>query len=155
MTAPSLPGHAPSVPEARAGALTPDARAALATELAGIVGARYALHRPTEMRVYDSDGLPGYHRQPALVVLPGTRDELVRVVRALARTGTPFVARGAGTGLSGGALADDVVIVGLNRLNRIVSIDAENRLAVVEPGVVNVALTRAAGAHGLHYAPDP
>ena len=67
----------------------------------------------------------------------------------------PFVPRGAGTGLSGGALADDVVLIGLNRLTRILSIDPDERLAVVEPGVVNVALTRAATPHGLHYAPDP
>jgi glycolate oxidase subunit GlcD len=67
----------------------------------------------------------------------------------------PFVPRGAGTGLSGGALAEGTVLLGLNRLTKIVSIDPVNRLAVVEPGVVNVALTKAASAHGLHYAPDP
>jgi glycolate oxidase subunit GlcD len=127
----------------------------LAARLAAIVGERHMLQRPTELRVYDSDGLPGYHRQPALAVLPGTRDELVRVVRLLAEVKAPFVARGAGTGLSGGSLADGSVVVGLNRLKRILEIDAENQLAVVEPGVVNVALTRAAGAFGLHYAPDP
>ena len=77
------------------------------------------------------------------------------VVRELARSGVPFVPRGAGTGLSGGALADGVVLLGLNRLTRIISVDADNALAVVEPGVVNVALSRAVSAHGLHYAPDP
>ena len=127
----------------------------VAARLADVVGARWVRRRPSELRVYDSDGLPGYHRQPALAVFPGTRDEVIAVVRALAAEGAPFVARGAGTGLSGGALADGVVIVGLNRLTRIVSIDAENRLAVVEPGVVNVNLTRETAPHGLHYAPDP
>jgi glycolate oxidase subunit GlcD len=73
----------------------------------------------------------------------------------LADAKVSFVPRGAGTGLSGGALADDIVLVGLNRLTRILSIDPVERLAVVEPGVVNVALTRAATPHGLHYAPDP
>src|ERR671920_2292072 len=63
--------------------------------------------------------------------------------------------RGAGTGLSGGSLADDVVLLGLHRLRQIISIDAENGLAVVEPGVVNATLTRAAAPYGLHYAPDP
>src|ERR671920_1337815 len=63
--------------------------------------------------------------------------------------------RGAGTGLSGGSLADDVVLLGLHRLRQIISIDAENGLAVVEPGVVNSTLTRAAAPYGLHYAPDP
>jgi glycolate oxidase subunit GlcD len=99
--------------------------------------------------------LPGYTKQPRLGVFPRTRDELVAVVRLLAERGVPFVPRGAGTGLSGGALADDVVLIGLNRLTRILSVDPVERLAVVEPGVVNVALTRAATPYGLHYAPDP
>lgn len=113
------------------------------------------LARPSELHVYNSDGLPGYDRKPSLAVFPGTRDELVEVVRALAEDGAPFVPRGAGTGLSGGALAEGVVLLGLHRLTRIVSIDALNGLAVVEPGVVNASLTKAATAHGLHYAPDP
>ena len=87
---------------------------------------------------------------------PTTKQQLIDVVRLLAREHCPFVARGAGTGLSAGALASgDAVVVGLNRFNRILRIDPVNRLAVVEPGAVNVTLTRAAGAHGLHYAPDP
>src|SRR5205823_11795533 len=92
---------------------------------------------------------------PALAVFPGTRQETVAVVRELAARHLSFVPRGSGTGLSGGALADGVILIGLNRLSRILSIDAENGLAVVEPGVVNVALSRAVAAHGLHYAPDP
>ena len=129
--------------------------AALAAGLAGIVGERRVLYRPGELLAYSSDGLPGYFKQPSIAVFPGSRDEGVAVVRELARAGVPFVPRGAGTGLSGGALADGVVLLGLNRLTRVVSIDAENALAVVEPGVVNVALSRAVAAHGLHYAPDP
>jgi glycolate oxidase subunit GlcD len=123
--------------------------------LADIVGTRSVLARPSELVVYRSDGLPGYTKQPRLGVFPRTRDELVAVVRLLAERGVPFVPRGAGTGLSGGALADDVVLIGLNRLTRILSVDPVERLAVVEPGVVNVALTRAATPYGLHYAPDP
>jgi glycolate oxidase subunit GlcD len=123
--------------------------------LADIVGTRSVLTRPSELVVYRSDGLPGYTKQPRLGVFPRTRDELVAVVRLLAERGVPFVPRGAGTGLSGGALADDVVLIGLNRLTRILSVDPVERLAVVEPGVVNVALTRAATPYGLHYAPDP
>ena len=123
--------------------------------LADIVGARSVLARPSELVVYRSDGLPGYTKQPRLGVFPRTRDELVAVVRLLAERSIPFVPRGAGTGLSGGALADDVVLIGLNRLTRILSVDPVERLAVVEPGVVNVALTRAATPYGLHYAPDP
>lgn len=127
----------------------------LGTALAGIVGERHVLGRASELLVYASDGLPGYRKHPGLAVFPGTRDELVAVVRLLAHAGVPFVPRGAGTGLSGGALADGSVLLGLNRLTRILAIDAENRLAVVEPGVVNVHLTRAAAPFGLHYAPDP
>jgi len=127
----------------------------LADRLTEIVGPRGVLRRAGELVVYRSDGLPGYSKQPRLAVFPRTRDELVAIVRLLADQRVPFVPRGAGTGLSGGALADGVVLVGLNRLTRILSIDPVERLAVVEPGVVNVALTRAATPYGLHYAPDP
>ena len=127
----------------------------LADRLTDIVGARRVLFRPSELLTYTSDGLPSYNKQPGLAVFPGTRDEVIAVVRELARRDIPFVPRGAGTGLSGGALADGVVLIGLNRLTRVLSIDAENCLAVVEPGVVNVALSRAVAPHGLHYAPDP
>ncbi len=127
----------------------------LATQLADIVGSRYVLTRPAETFVYTADGLPGYRRQPTLVVMPGTRDEVVGVVRLLAAHKVAFVPRGAGTGLSGGALADGAVLLALHRLRRILAIDPENRLAVVEPGVVNASLSRATASHGLHYAPDP
>ena len=127
----------------------------LAARLAAIVGERRVLFRGGELLAYGSDGLPGYFKQPSIAVFPGTRDEVVAVVRELARSKVPFVPRGAGTGLSGGALADGVVLLGLNRLTSILAIDPENALAVVEPGVVNVALSRAASAYGLHYAPDP
>ncbi|MDQ6828113.1 MAG: FAD-binding protein [Gemmatimonadota bacterium] len=129
---------------------------ALLARLRDIVGERGLVSRASELLAYSADGLPTYRRPPALAVFPSTRDEVVAVVRALAAAEIPFVPRGAGTGLSGGALADpNAVIVGLNRLTRILSIDAANRLAVVEPGAVNVTLTRAANAFGLHYAPDP
>lgn len=124
-------------------------------ELADIVGARFVLTRPGELLAYTADGLPGYRHDPALVVLPGNRDEAIAVVRLLARRKVSFVPRGAGTGLSGGALADGTVVVGLNRMRRVLDIDVVNRWAVVEPGVVNAHLSRAVAPHGLHYAPDP
>ena len=127
----------------------------LGAALTEIVGARQVLTRPSELLVYAMDGLPGYRRQPGVAVFPRTRQEVVDVVRLLAKERIPFVPRGAGTGLSGGALASGTVLLGLNRLNKVLSVDAENRLAVVEPGVVNVHLTKAVSAHGLHYAPDP
>jgi glycolate oxidase subunit GlcD len=127
----------------------------LGTTLAQIVGDRRVLQRPSALVAYESDGLPGYRQTPSLAVFPGTRDELIAVVRALANAGVPFVPRGAGTGLSGGALADGTVLVGLNRLTRILDLDPVNRVARVEPGVVNTTLQKAAAVHGLHYAPDP
>ncbi|MEP7344868.1 MAG: FAD-linked oxidase C-terminal domain-containing protein [Gemmatimonadaceae bacterium] len=127
----------------------------LSRRLAAIVGERHVLERTGELFVYTADGLPGYRKRPTLAVFPGTRDETIAVVRTLADAGVAFVPRGAGTGLSGGALADGCALLGLNRLTRILSIDPANRTATVEPGVVNAHLTRATTPHGLHYAPDP
>ena len=127
----------------------------LAATLSDIVGTRYCLTRATELLVYETDALPGNRRHPRLAVMPGTRDEAVAVVRALHAAGVPFVPRGAGTGLSGGALADNVVLLGLQRLRRIITIDPESRTATVEPGVVNASLSKATLPFGLHYAPDP
>ena len=127
----------------------------LADRLAEIVGERRVLFRQSELLTYTADALPSYFKRPSLAVFPGTREEVVAVVRELAARKVAFVPRGSGTGLSGGALADGVVLIGLNRLSRVLSVDPENCLAVVEPGVVNVALSRAVAAHGLHYAPDP
>jgi len=128
---------------------------AVADRLAEIVGDRHVLSRPSELLVYNSDGLPGYRKQPRLAVFPGTRDEAIAVVRLLAEEGLPFVPRGAGTGLSGGALADDIIVIGLHRLKEIISLDIENRRATVEPGVVNLRLNKHVAPHGLLYAPDP
>ena len=127
----------------------------LIERLRGIVGERRVLVRAGELRAYESDGLPGYQQRPSVAVFPGTRDETIAVVRLLAELEVPYVPRGAGTGLSGGALAQDVVLLGLHRLRSILSIDADDARAVVEPGVVNAALGRAAAAYGLSYAPDP
>ena len=128
----------------------------LARDLANIVGAKHVREALAARVTYAMDGLPTHRRVPDLVVLPGTREELIAVVRLLAALDVPFVPRGAGTGLSGGALADEgTVLIVLTRLNRIVRIDRDNRLAVVEPGVVNAKLTAATKPLGLHYAPDP
>src|SRR2546430_15070963 len=128
----------------------------LAPDLASIVGARHVREARAERVTYSMDGLPTHRRLPDLVVLPGTREELIAVVRLLAAHDVPFVPRGAGTGLSGGALADEgSVLIVLTRLNRILKMDAGNRAAIVEPGVVNAKLSAAAQPHGLQYAPDP
>ena len=124
--------------------------------VAAIVGPRWTRQDLATREAYASDGLPTTHALPGAVVLPGSRDEVVRVLRVLAEHGVPFVARGAGTGLSGGAVAaPDAVVLGLTRLQRILSLEPDNRRAVVEPGVVNTRLSQAAAPYGLHYAPDP
>ncbi|MGH7637244.1 MAG: FAD-binding oxidoreductase [Gemmatimonadaceae bacterium] len=133
----------------------PSIPAGLAESLATIVGPRRVLVRHGELLAYGSDGLPGYTKLPSLAVFPGTREETVAVVRELANHEVPFVPRGAGTGLSGGALADGTVLLGLNRLRGILSVDPVSQIAVVEPGVVNTVLTREVSTYGLHYAPDP
>src|SRR5260370_31117147 len=128
----------------------------LAPDLASIVGSRHVREARAERITYAMDGLPTHRRLPDLVVLPGTREQLIAVVRLLAAHDVPFVPRGAGTGLSGGALADaGSVLLVLTRLNRVGRVDAANRFAIVEPGVVNAKLSAAARPHGLHYAPDP
>jgi glycolate oxidase subunit GlcD len=128
----------------------------LARDLASIVGAKHVREARAERVTYAMDGLPTHRRVPDLVVLPGSREELIAVVRLLAALRVPFVPRGAGTGLSGGALADEgSVLLVLTRLNRILHVDKANRRAVVEPGVVNAKLGAAAKRHGLQYAPDP
>src|SRR6201996_5152100 len=107
-------------------------------------------------RSYECDGLTGFRQVPALVVLPRDAEEVAACVRICARHGVPFVARGAGTGLSGGALpVADGVVISLQKLRRILEIDVENRRAVLEPGVFNLDITKAAAPHGLYYAPDP
>ena len=124
--------------------------------LAGIVGPRWVRSAPAELDTYAADGLPTRHSRPAAVVLPGSGEEVARVVSVLAHHGVPFVPRGAGTGLSGGAVGRaGQVVIALTRLHHILSIDAANRRAVVQPGVVNARLSDAAAPYGLHYAPDP
>jgi glycolate oxidase subunit GlcD len=132
------------------------AHAPLAEELGRIVGPRFVRTERAELATFASDGLPTYRRTPALVVLPGSGREVSALLSLLDARGVPFVARGAGTGLSGGALAESpAVLVTLTRLARILEVDPANRRAVVEPGVVNATLSRAVAPHGLMYAPDP
>ncbi len=128
----------------------------LVERLRGIVGEGACLVRPEELLVYECDGLTLHRAQPTAVVLPRTRDEVCRVVRACREFGVPFVPRGAGTGLSGGAVAQaGGVVIECSRMDRIVEIDAVDRFARVEPGVVNAELSKAVAPHGLFYAPDP
>ena len=108
------------------------------------------------MASYESDGLTAFAARPRAVVVPETAEEVVRTVKLCAAHKTPFVARGSGTSLSGGCLpVEDGIVIALNRLNRILELDPDRRIARVEPGVVNLKVTEAAAPHGLYFAPDP
>jgi glycolate oxidase subunit GlcD len=134
------------------GPLAPDVVRALKE----IVGAEHVITDPDRLLVYESDGLTAYRVPPRAVVLPDSTDEVSAVVRYLHLEGIEIVPRGAGTGLSGGALpTPGAVVVGTARMNKILHIDPENRLARVQPGVVNARLTEATKPLGLYYAPDP
>ena len=137
--------------QSEAAPITPE----LLSELAAIVGEKRISTRRSEMLPLSADGLPSYRHIPGVAIFPGSRDEVVAVVRALYRAGVPYVARGAGTGLSGGALAKGIALICLNRLTRIIEVNTDDHFARVEPGVVNARLSRETLKHGLHYAPDP
>jgi len=114
------------------------------------------LAEPGELLVYECDGLPQHKHQPRAVVFPASTEQTSDVMRLLAKERVPFTPRGAGTGLSGGALAlNRAVVIEMARLRTILKIDAEDRVAVVQPGVVNAHVSRAAAPFGLHYVPDP
>jgi len=125
-------------------------------ELRAVVGEASVLSDPDELLVYECDGLPQHKYRPRAVVFPSSTEETSAVMRLLARAGIPFTPRGAGTGLSGGALSlNQGVVIELARLRRILKIDETNRIAVVQPGVVNSHVSRAVAHLGLHYVPDP
>jgi glycolate oxidase subunit GlcD len=123
--------------------------------LRSIAGDDGCLSRPEELFVYECDALTLHSGRPIAVVLPRSREEVQRVVKACCEHSVPFVPRGAGTGLSGGAHCDDGVVIECSRMNRILEVNAADRYAVVEPGVVNADLSKATASAGLFYAPDP
>jgi FAD/FMN-containing dehydrogenase len=123
-------------------------------KLQAILGHDAVLSAPDELMVYECDGLPHHKHRPRAVVFPSSTEETAAVMRVLAKAGVPFTPRGAGTGLSGGALAlDGGVVIEMARMRRILQIDPQNRLAVVQPGVVNTQVSKAAAPFGLHYVP--
>src|SRR3954462_8839162 len=114
------------------------------------------IREPEQLRTYECDGLTGRRVVPSLVALPGSVEEGQAVVRICNESGIPFVARGAGTGLSGGALpVAEGIVVSLARMNRVLEIDLDAGEIVVEPGVANLDVTNAVAAEGFFYAPDP
>ena len=121
-----------------------------------VLDPRDVLSDPVQCRSYECDGLTGYRVAPELVLLPRDAEQVAGAVRVCHEHGVPFVARGAGTGLSGGALpVADGVVISLARLKRVLEVDPVDRRAVVQPGVTNLEITAAAAPHGLYYAPDP
>ncbi len=125
-------------------------------ELSKMVSPEAVLTTPEQLRPYESDGLTALKATPLLVVLPATVEEVQAIMRWAKHNSVPVVARGAGTGLSGGALPNpDGILLGLGKFNRILSMSAETGTARVEPGVRNLAISEAAKPYGLYYAPDP
>ena len=133
-----------------------DATRDLMTALAAVFPAERLLTQAGALAPYESDGLTTFRARPRAVVLANDQQDVIETVRLCHHFDVPFMARGSGTSLSGGAVPiDDGIVIALNRLNRIVRIDPAARVAVVEPGVVNLDVTVAAAPHGLYYAPDP
>jgi glycolate oxidase len=125
-------------------------------EFRRIVGHDAVLTEPVQLLTYECDALPHLRESPALVVLPGSAADVQAIVRVCGREGIPFVARGHGTGLSGGALpVPGGVVISLARLNRVLDVDIPNRRVTVEPGVTNLEITRQVAPFGYYYAPDP
>ncbi|MEN3001116.1 MAG: FAD-binding oxidoreductase, partial [Armatimonadota bacterium] len=130
--------------------------AMLARDLRRIVGADAVITDPTELATYDCDAYTIEKALPTVVVLPQTTEQVVQVVRYAAQVGLPIVPRGAGTGLSGGALAvNGGIVLATTRMTRILWVDTRNRRLRAQAGAVNIQLTKAAQHAGLHFAPDP
>ena len=131
-------------------------RAQIVQRLRAIVPGEGVIADEDELRVFECDGLMAYKQLPMVVVLPETTDQVSRILKTCHELGVKVVPRGAGTGLSGGALPlADAVTLGLGKFKKIIDIDYANRCAVVQPGVTNMAITNAVADEGYYYAPDP
>ena len=128
----------------------------IVAELREIVGTDYVYEKYAQLRTYESDGLTSYRVMPALVVLPASTEQVQAVLRTCHRERLPFVPRGSGTGLSGGALpVEGGVLVSVARMNQILDVNLFNQRVVVQPGVINTWVTQRVAPHGYFYAPDP
>ncbi len=133
-----------------------DRREEIVADLRAIVPGEGVIDAAREMRVFETDGLSAYRQLPLCVVLPQTTQQVSAVLRYCHDNAIRVVPRGAGTGLSGGALPlADAVLIGMGKFNRVIDIDYPNRAAVVQPGVTNLAITKAVEQQGFYYAPDP
>jgi len=136
--------------------LTDARKVRLRRELEDLLGRGAVLSEPDELLTYESDGLTLFRALADFVVFPRSAEQVAALVRICNREEIPFVARGAGTGLSGGCLpTEGGLVISLMRLNRVLEVDYDNQVAVVEPGLVNLHLSWAVGPQGFYYAPDP
>ena len=132
------------------------AKPKLAADLRRLIDPAAVIVDEDALRAYESDGLTAYRQPPLIVVLPSTTAEVAAILKYCAANNVKVVPRGAGTSLSGGALPlADGILLGLGKFNRILDIDIENRCAVVQPGVTNLAISHAVAGNGFYYAPDP
>ncbi|MCA1904135.1 MAG: FAD-binding protein, partial [Cyanobacteria bacterium KgW148] len=121
-----------------------------------ILGKQRVLRTFSDLLPYECDGLTSYKQKPGIVVLPRSTEEVAQILRLCYQGGVPYVARGAGTGLSGGALPlEDCVLIVTALMKQILTIDGDNQRIVVQPGVVNNWVTQAVSGAGFYYAPDP
>lgn len=131
-------------------------RAPFLADLAKVFPKDRLLDKAAQLTPYESDALTAFRARPLAVALPESSEEVVAAVRLCAKHKVPFVARGSGTSLSGGSLPiEGGLVIGLNRMNRLLKLDPKERVAVVQPGFINLDVTRAAEPYGLYYAPDP
>src|SRR5215831_5865194 len=149
MSSPSLVTPAPAVEPIPAPPSVID-------RLIAVVGERNVIHEPVDLRTYECDALTSFRASPSVVALPASTEEVAAVVRIAVEAGMPIVPRGAGTGLSGGALpVPGCVLVGLSRMKRILEIDLDDGWIRVQPGVINLDVSKEISAAGYYYAPDP
>jgi glycolate oxidase len=128
----------------------------LVDRIAAVVGAANCVHEPEDLRTYECDGLTSFRVRPGIVALPSSTEEVVEVVRLAREAGLPIVPRGSGTGLSGGALpVEGCVVVVLSRMKKILEVDLANGWMRVQPGVINLEVSRRIESDGYYYAPDP
>jgi len=125
-------------------------------QMAAVVGAQNVIHEPVQLRTYECDALTSFRAAPSLVVLPASTEEVVQVIRIARKAGLPIVPRGAGTGLSGGALpVPGCLLLGLSRMKRILEVNLEDGFIRVQPGVINLDVSKEISGDGYYYAPDP
>ena len=124
--------------------------------LESVLDSERVMRRKEELLVYECDGLTSYRQRPAVVTLPRTTQEVAAVVRLCHEQDIPFVTRGAGTGLSGGALPiEECVLIVTTCMQKILDVDYDNQRVIVEPGVINNWITQTVSGAGFYYAPDP